>query len=81
MKEVKAIKNKQILQLIIQYIQKHGYPPTVEEIRVMTGYKSKNTVWVHLKQMKDAGMIETDAGMTARAIRVPGYRYVKEAER
>lgn len=33
-----------IKMAIIEYIQKHGYPPTVREIAKMTGYKSTSSV-------------------------------------
>lgn len=73
-----AAKNEDILNIIIDFIQEHGYPPTVEEIGDIVGFKSKNTTWNHLKQMFSAGMLETDHPGCARAIRVPGYIYVKE---
>ena len=73
-----AAKNEDILNIIIDFIQEHGYPPTVEEIGDIAGFKSKNSTWNHLKQMFSAGMLETDHPGCARAIRVPGYIYVKE---
>lgn len=36
-----------IKMAIIEYIQKHGYPPTVREIAKMTGYKSTSSVQGH----------------------------------
>lgn len=71
-------KNEDILNMIVDFIQEHGYPPTVEEIGDIAGFKSKNSTWNHLKQMFSAGMLETDHPGCARAIRVPGYIYVKE---
>ena len=45
----------------------------------MVGLRSTSTVYTHLLKMKDEGMIETDDTFCApRAIRVPGYRFVKE---
>lgn len=73
-----AAKNEDILNIIIDFIQEHGYPPTVEEIGDIAGFKSKNSTWNHLKQMFSAGMLETDHPGCARAIRVPGYTFVKE---
>ena len=73
-----AAKNEDILNIIIDFIQEHGYPPTVEEIGDIAGFKSKNSTWNHLKQMFSAGMLETDHPGCARAIRVPRYIYVKE---
>lgn len=72
---------KAILKYIIDYIQKHGYPPTVREIGDGVGLKSTSTVQNHLTIMLDEGMIESDGKISSpRAIRVPGYRFVKEEE-
>lgn len=70
---------KKILDAIISYIEQHGYPPTVREISDMVGLKSTSSTQSHLIRMKADGMIETDAPeFSTRAIRVPGYRFVKE---
>lgn len=69
-----------VLQSIIGYIEKHGYAPTVREIGEMTGLKSTSTVQHHLKELMKEGKIETDAGFSSpRAIRIPGYKFVKVA--
>lgn len=65
-----------IKMAIIEYIQKHGYPPTVREIAKMTGYKSTSSVQGHLVRMFELGILETDEKLgTSRAIRVPGYKF------
>lgn len=70
---------KIILEKIISYITEHGYPPTIREICNMTGIKSTSTIHNHLNKMIESGMLETDSGIgSTRAIRVPGYRFVKE---
>lgn len=69
---------EEILTIIIEYIEKYGYPPTVREIGDMTGLKSTCSVKNHLDRMVKAGVLETDHKCTPRAIRVPGYRFVKE---
>lgn len=70
---------QKILEFIISYIQLHGYPPTVREVGDGVGLKSKSSVHAHLLRMLNDGMIETDAGNgSPRAIRVPGYKFVKE---
>lgn len=67
---------EKILEAIIQYIQQHGYPPTVREIGDMVGLKSPNSVHRQMKKMLETGMIDTDAGIGfPRAIRVPGYEF------
>ena len=68
-----------ILQAIIRYIEEHGYSPTFREIGEMTGIKSTSSVAEHMQKLFREGKIETDAGFsTPRAIRVPGYKFVKE---
>lgn len=72
---------EKIREAIVSYIQDHGYSPTVREIGEMVGLSSTSTVQAHLIKMLEYGMLETDCGIgkaRARAIRVPGYRFVKE---
>lgn len=72
---------KLILQYITTYIEKHSYPPTVREIADGVALKSASTVQSHLARMFNDGILETDAGYgSPRAIRVPGYRLVKESK-
>lgn len=60
---------------------KIDHPPTVREIGDGVGLKSTSTVQKHLTIMLDEGMIESDGKISSsRAIRVPGYRFVKEEE-
>ena len=73
---------QKIYDYIVDYIQEHGYPPTVREIGAGVGLKSTSSVYYHLQKMLDLGMLETDAEESApRAIRVPGYKFVKDNER
>ena len=68
-----------IMQAIVSYIEKHQYAPTVREIGSMTGIKSTSTVHHHLSVLLEEGKLETDAGLgTPRALRVPGYKFIKE---
>lgn len=69
---------KEILEKIISYIKEHGYSPTVREIGEMCDLQSTSSVHHHLLVMFKERMLETDckAG-TPRAIRVPGYQFVK----
>lgn len=71
-----------ILKIIIQYVNGHGYPPTVREICQLSGLRSTSSVQSHLQKMLKQGMIETDAGIgSSRAIRIPGYKFVKEVQK
>lgn len=70
---------EKILKFIINYISAHGYAPTMREIGTGVGLASVNTVHSHIARMLHDGILETDAGFGAcRAIRVPGYKFVKE---
>lgn len=77
-------KREEILDFIISYITLHGYSPSVREIGAGVGLTSTSTVHRHILRMLDDGMIETDCysdidGLgSPRAIRVPGYKFVKE---
>lgn len=71
-------KREEILQAVIGYIEKHGYPPSFQEIGDMVNLKSKSSVHTHLKEMIAQGMLESDAPWgTPRALRVPGYAFIK----
>lgn len=78
--EEKLTKNKEeeVRKSIIQFIETYGYPPTVREIGDMTGLKSTSSVKRYLDRMLEEGILETDHECSPRAIRVKGYRYVKE---
>lgn len=70
---------EKILQTIIDYIEEHGYPPMQKEISAISGV-IKPEVSRQLHKMIDNGMLETDDEyrISYRAIRVPGYKFVKE---
>ena len=73
-----AEERKELLEAIIQYITVHGYSPSVRELCDLTGLRSTASVSHYLNTMFKMGMIETDCGIgSPRAIRVPGYRFVK----
>jgi SOS-response transcriptional repressor LexA len=67
-----------IKQAIISYMEKHGYAPTIREIGDMVGLSSTSSVHNHLMRMIDNGELETDDKVgSPRAIRVPGYKLMK----
>ena len=72
------VKNEDILNAIVTYIKEHGYSPTTREIGDAVGLRSTSTVHYRLKKMLDLGIIESDDNFgSPRAIRVPGYAFVK----
>ena len=70
---------KRIVSFIVDYISQHGYAPTIREIGEGSGLRSTSSVNAHMRRLFADGKLETDAQEgTPRAIRVPGYRFVKE---
>lgn len=71
---------EEILRVITDYVIEHCYPPSIREIGKMVGLKSTSTVHSHLQIMLENGMLETDytqGSGASRALRVPGYKFVK----
>ena len=63
-------KREQILNFLTQFMNEHGYAPTVREICNAVGLQSTATVHYHLNDLRDAGLIEMDE-MKKRAISLP----------
>lgn len=63
-------RQQQVLDLIRQYIDETGYPPTRADIAENLGFKSANAAEEHLKALARKGAIEMIAG-TSRGIRLP----------
>lgn len=66
-----------IYDYIEQYILQHKYSPSLEEIRKNIGVCSKNTVYVHLRRMREEGMIDFVDGIP-RTITLPDYTLVRK---
>lgn len=72
---------KRIYEFVVAYLLKHGYPPSMREIAAGVGVRSASTVHTHLQEMFAEGTLETDPDTgSSRAIRVPGYRFVRADE-
>lgn len=63
-------RQQQVLDLVKQYIDDTGYPPTRADIAEHLGFKSANAAEEHLKALARKGAIEMIAG-TSRGIRLP----------
>ena len=63
-------RQQQVLDLIRQYIDETGYPPTRADIAANLGFRSANAAEEHLKALARKGAIEMVAG-TSRGIRLP----------
>ena len=64
-------KQQQIYDFILEFTNRHGYPPSVREIGAAVGLKSPSTVHFHMKGLEEAGVIVKAEGKT-RAISLPG---------
>ena len=63
-------KREQILNFLTQFMNEHGYAPTVREICNAVGLQSTATVHYPLNALRDAGLIEMDE-MKKRASSLP----------
>ena len=69
---------QKIYDFIVQHITEHGYAPNYREIADSVGLKSIQSVNYHMQKMYDDGILETDHPTFPRAIRVPGYEFVRK---
>jgi len=53
-------RQQEILQFLAQYVDDHGYPPTVREIGDAVGLASPSTVHAHLANLERVGLLRRD---------------------
>jgi repressor LexA len=53
-------RQRAILEYLHEYVDQHGYPPTVREIGGAVGLRSPSTVHAHLAQLERAGLLRRD---------------------
>src|SRR5436305_13459115 len=53
-------RQKEIWKFLTDYVDEHGYPPTVREIGAAVGLASPSTVHAHLANLERAGLIKRD---------------------
>lgn len=68
-----------VYDFLVDFFIKNGYAPSVREICRGVGLKSTSSVYSHLLALEDEGKIEIKGNMT-RAIKLIGYKFVKEME-
>ena len=66
-------RQQQVLDIVREYIDRTGYPPTRADIAQTLGFKSANAAEEHLKALARKGAIEIIAG-ASRGIRLPERR-------
>src|SRR5437867_11400563 len=53
-------RQQQIWDFLVEYVDGHGYPPTVREIGERVGLASPSTVHGHLANLERAGLLRRD---------------------
>jgi repressor LexA len=53
-------RQQEIWEFLVEYVDAHGYPPTVREIGQRVGLASPSTVHAHLANLERAGLIKRD---------------------
>jgi len=66
-------RQQEIWQFLVQYVDEHGYPPTVREIGDAVGLASPSTVHAHLANLERAGLLRRDP-TKPRALELLGRR-------
>jgi repressor LexA len=66
-------RQQEIWNFLVQYVDAHGYPPTVREIGEAVGLASPSTVHAHLANLERAGLLRRDP-TKPRALELTGRR-------
>ena len=53
-------RQQEIWHFLVEYVDRHGYPPTVREIGEAVGLASPSTVHAHLANLERAGLLRRD---------------------
>ena len=71
-------RQQEIWTFLVDYIDRHGYPPTVREIGEAVGLASPSTVHAHLANLERAGLLRRDP-TKPRALELMGREAAAEA--
>ena len=71
-------RQQEIWQYLVEYVDGHGYPPTVREIGDAVGLASPSTVHAHLANLERAGLLRRDP-TKPRALELVGRRRAEPA--
>lgn len=66
-------RQQEIWGFLVEYVDGHGYPPTVREIGEAVGLASPSTVHAHLANLERAGLLRRDP-TKPRALELVGHR-------
>jgi len=64
-------RQQEIWDFLVDYVDRHGYPPTVREIGDAVGLASPSTVHAHLANLERLGLLKRDP-TKPRALELPG---------
>jgi repressor LexA len=73
-------RQQEIWTFLAEYVDRHGYPPTVREIGVAVGLASPSTVHAHLANLERAGLLKRDP-TKPRALELTGRAVLDGAAR
>ncbi|WP_307831202.1 transcriptional repressor LexA [Nucisporomicrobium flavum] len=62
---------ERVLAVVNEYINQHGYPPTVREIGGAAGLRSPSSVTHHLKELERRGLLRRTGSPRALSTRAP----------
>jgi repressor LexA len=62
-------RQKEVLSLIVQLTDEHGYPPTLAELAKAMGLRNRMTVHQHVVALKKKGLVRWEPGLN-RSLRV-----------
>ena len=71
-------RQQEIWSFLVEYVDRHGYPPTVREIGEAVGLASPSTVHAHLANLERAGLLRRDP-TKPRALELVGREKPAEA--
>ena len=71
-------RQQEIWNFLVDYVDRHGYPPTVREIGEAVGLASPSTVHAHLANLERAGLLRRDP-TKPRALELVGREKAAEA--
>ncbi len=72
-------RQQEIWDYLVEYVDRHGYPPTVREIGERVGLASPSTVHAHLANLERAGLLRRDP-TKPRALELLGERRREPAQ-
>src|SRR5258708_9688859 len=79
-KTLLTARQQEIWNFLVQYVDAHGYPPTVGEIGEEVGLASPSTVHAHLANLERAGLLKRDP-TKPRALELTGRTKAAEPAR